>query len=132
MDREADDADGILLGAALLLSARSARRFDDVGPHRWIRALRKGLRMTQAELADKAGLTQEEVSRIEGGAVDLRISMLRKLFDVLCCKAVILPCATVEYDARAADPGWMTEKAKQPFDAYLEWAHRAENRKLGS
>ncbi|HAH06350.1 MAG TPA: hypothetical protein DCM05_07450 [Elusimicrobia bacterium] len=125
-DDEAGKEEEVFLGSALLLSARAARRFDSVKPHQWIRALRKGLRMTQAELAERVGMAQEEISRIEAGAIDLRLSALQKLFEALYCRPLILPNASMEYDTRAADERWMTETPKQPFDAYMEWVRRGQ------
>ena len=82
-DDEAGKEGEVFLGSALLLSARAARRFASVKPGQWLRALRKGLRMTQAGLAERVGMSREEISRIESGAVDLRLSTLQDLFAAL-------------------------------------------------
>lgn len=48
-----------------------------------IRARRELLGLKQAELADKADISQSMVARIERGSVDPRVSTLKKIVDVL-------------------------------------------------
>jgi predicted transcriptional regulator len=48
-----------------------------------IRARREILGLKQAELAEKAGISQSMVARIEKGSVDPRVSTLKKIVDVL-------------------------------------------------
>jgi len=48
-----------------------------------IRARRELLGMKQADLAEKAGISQSMVARIERGSVDPRVSTLRKIVGVL-------------------------------------------------
>ncbi|MDI9633073.1 MAG: CBS domain-containing protein [Methanolinea sp.] len=48
-----------------------------------IRERRELLGMKQAELAEKAGISQSMVARIEKGSVDPRVSTLKKIVDVL-------------------------------------------------
>jgi len=48
-----------------------------------LRVLRKRARLTQKELATRAGISQALVARIEAGDVDPRLSTLRKILRVL-------------------------------------------------
>ncbi|HMA05119.1 MAG TPA: CBS domain-containing protein [Methanomicrobiales archaeon] len=48
-----------------------------------IRARRMNLKLTQTELAMKAGISQSMIARIESDSVDPRVSTLRKIVDVL-------------------------------------------------
>jgi len=49
----------------------------------YIRYLRKKAKMTQKELAERAGVSQSLIARIENGTVDPRYSTLRKIYNVL-------------------------------------------------
>ena len=51
--------------------------------HALIRMLRKALRMTQAQLAARAKLTQSYLAVIESGRTDLKLSTLRKIISAL-------------------------------------------------
>lgn len=57
----------------------------------WIRILRHELRMTQAKLAERTGLTQGHLASIESGKISPRIDTLRKIFEGLSCDIVIEP-----------------------------------------
>lgn len=48
-----------------------------------LRSLRKRAKLTQKELARRAGISQSLIARIEAGTVDPRISTLRKIIKVL-------------------------------------------------
>ncbi len=48
-----------------------------------IRELRRKTRMTQADLAKKAGMSQSMIARIESGSVDPRVSTLIKVLEAL-------------------------------------------------
>ncbi|MBS7608940.1 CBS domain-containing protein [Candidatus Bathyarchaeota archaeon] len=48
-----------------------------------LREMRLSARLTQKALAERTGLSQALISRIERGSVDPRISTLRKIIDVL-------------------------------------------------
>jgi len=49
----------------------------------YIRYLRRRAGLTQKELAKRAGVSQSLIARIESGAVDPRLSTLRKILNVL-------------------------------------------------
>jgi len=57
----------------------------------WIRILRDSLRMTQAELASRAKITQPHLASIESGKTDPQISTLKRIFQALSCDLVIEP-----------------------------------------
>lgn len=48
-----------------------------------LRERRTSLELTQSELADRAGVSQPLIARIEGGDVDPRLSTLRRIVDSL-------------------------------------------------
>lgn len=62
----------------------------------WIKSLRVALGMTQAELAQRAHLTQPHLAGIESGKVDPQIKTLRRIFDALSCDLTITPRPKVE------------------------------------
>ena len=55
----------------------------DLSVGQWIKQRRKQLRLTQAELAQKAGLTPAAVARIERNEAEPRMTTLRKLAEAL-------------------------------------------------
>ena len=57
----------------------------------WIRILRDSLRMTQAELASRAKITQPHLAGIESGKTDPQISTLRRIFEAMSCDLVLEP-----------------------------------------
>ena len=57
----------------------------------WIRIIRHSLRMTQAELARRAGVTQPHLNGIERGKIDPQVSTLKRIFQALSCELVIEP-----------------------------------------
>ena len=63
----------------------------DLKAHDWIRLLRQYLRMTQAELAERANITQPNLAGIESGKVDPRVSTLQRIFNGLSCHLRVEP-----------------------------------------
>lgn len=57
----------------------------------WIRILRSYLRMTQEELAHRAGITQANLVKIESGKTNPRVDTLRRIFEGLSCDLLIEP-----------------------------------------
>ena len=57
----------------------------------WIRLLRTYLRMTQAELARRANITQANLVAIESGKADPRVSTLRRIYEGLGCHLSVEP-----------------------------------------
>ncbi|MBI4374938.1 MAG: helix-turn-helix domain-containing protein [Elusimicrobia bacterium] len=61
-------------------------------PGRLIARLRRGLQLSQLQLARKSGVAQSLVSRIESGR-DVRLSTLQRLLEALGCGLVLLPAS---------------------------------------
>lgn len=57
----------------------------------WIRILRRYLRMTQAELAERCRISQPHLAAIESGKTDPQITTLKKIFQGLSCDTDIVP-----------------------------------------
>ena len=57
----------------------------------WIRMMRIYLRMTQMELAHRAGISQAHIGAIESGSIMPRIDTLVKVFNALYCQVNIAP-----------------------------------------
>ncbi|MBL8075337.1 MAG: helix-turn-helix domain-containing protein [Nitrospira sp.] len=57
----------------------------------WIRLLRNRLRMTQAELAQRARITQPNLAAIESGKVDPQVGTLRRIYEGLGCELNLEP-----------------------------------------
>jgi predicted DNA-binding mobile mystery protein A len=57
----------------------------------WIRILRESLRMTQAELAGRAKITQPHLAGIESGKTDPQIGTLKRIFEAMSCDLVLEP-----------------------------------------
>lgn len=57
----------------------------------WIRLLRTSLRMTQAELARRANITQANLVAIESGKADPRVSTLQRIYEGLACHLSVEP-----------------------------------------
>ena len=49
--------------------------------------------MSQSQLARRAGIPRAHIARLEAGAIDARLSTLRRLFDAMFCDLVVLPMA---------------------------------------
>ena len=60
-------------------------------PKDWIRLLRNYLRMTQAELAKRANITQANLVAIESGKSDPRVSTLQRIYRGLSCHLSLDP-----------------------------------------
>ncbi len=63
----------------------------DFEPSDWIRLLRTYLRMTQAELAKRANITQANLVAIESGKADPRVSTLQRIYKGLSCHLSVEP-----------------------------------------
>ena len=58
---------------------------------RILQEARTNQRLSQRELGQRSGLTQAQISRIENGEVDLRLSSLIALIDVLGLELILTP-----------------------------------------
>ena len=68
-------------------------------PRDWIRLLRNYLRMTQAELAKRANITQANLAAIESGKADPRVSTLQQIYKGLSCHLSVEPRPQKSLDA---------------------------------
>jgi transcriptional regulator with XRE-family HTH domain len=73
------------------LQVQEATEPNNRTPGDWIRLLRHRLRMTQAELAKRAHITQPNLAAIESGRVDPQVSTLRRIYQGLWCDLTIEP-----------------------------------------
>jgi transcriptional regulator with XRE-family HTH domain len=60
-------------------------------PGEWVRTVRAALHMSQAQLAARAGLSQNHILLIEKGRVDPQVGTLRRIFSALFCDFIVLP-----------------------------------------
>ena len=73
------------------LKVDSSPEEHNLKPSDWIRLLRNYLRMTQAELAKRAKITQANLAAIESGKVDPRVSTLQRIYHGLSCHLSVEP-----------------------------------------
>jgi len=79
--------------ARLIESAnRWSRDETALAPGRLILRLRRGLQISQSQLAERAGVPRSLVGRVESGG-DVQLGSLRRLLDALGCGLVILPAS---------------------------------------
>jgi transcriptional regulator with XRE-family HTH domain len=76
---------------ALRLAGRERSLLSGLNLAGSVRILRRRLRMTQAQLARRAGLPQPHVARIESGRGDVRLKTLERLLGAMFCDAFVLP-----------------------------------------
>ena len=75
---------------ALFLAKRAGEDLSKLEPRYWIRFVRGRARLTQQQLAEKAKLRQADVSRIESGRADPRLSTLRRVAGALGFRFIVL------------------------------------------
>ena len=73
------------------LTVRASRDATKLTAGDWIRLLRTRLRMTQAELAQRAHITQPNLAAIESGKVDPQVGTLRRIYEGLWCDLNLEP-----------------------------------------
>ncbi len=76
-----------------------------LSPGRLILRLRRGLQVSQIQLAKRAGVPRSLVGRVESGG-DVQVSSLRRLLEALGCGFVILPVSeglSIEFKAKALE-----------------------------
>ena len=66
-------------------------RQSEPSPGDWIRLVRLTLRMTQAELAGRAHVSQPHLAGIERGRIDPQVTTLKRIFEALSCDLIIEP-----------------------------------------
>lgn len=108
-----------------------------------IRMLRNALRMTQAQLAKRAGLPQSHLAVIETGKVDMKLATLRKILKALQGELVIVarfrkePASIVAERIRevarkkvARVAGTMALEKQTPADAMTKRLMHAEEERM--
>lgn len=100
---------------------RLSREEAALAPGRLILRLRRGLQVSQLELAKRAGVPRSLVGRVESGG-DVQLSSLRRLLGAINCGLVLLP-ASEEVLAQ------FKAKIKEKRRADREWTRVC--RKLG-
>ena len=73
------------------LRTQDSTEGSNLAPADWIYILRNRLRMTQAELAKRAHITQPNLAAIESGKVDPQVSTLKRIYQGLWCDLNIKP-----------------------------------------
>lgn len=73
------------------LTIRTSRGTSKLTAGDWVRLLRNRLRMTQAELAQLAHITQPNLAAIESGKVDPQIGTLQRIYEGLGCELNLEP-----------------------------------------
>jgi len=81
------------------LRVDSSSEDHNLKPRNWIRLLRNYLRMTQAELAKRANITQANLAAIESGKADPRVSTLQQIYKGLSCHLSVEPRPQKSLDA---------------------------------
>lgn len=71
-----------------------------------LRARRRELGLSQAELAARAGVSQATVSRLERGRDDVRLALVRKLLEAVDLRLEVRDAAGREYPSVV--PPWIT------------------------
>ncbi|MFI5361160.1 MAG: helix-turn-helix domain-containing protein [Elusimicrobiota bacterium] len=91
-------------------------------PHAYVRAVRTALRMTQEQLARRAGTTNSTVALVETGEANVGVETLRKLLDAMFCDLLVVPKARKKPTQalaereleRKLEPGWYDKRG--PWD----------------
>ena len=73
------------------LTPTDSQSMYEPSPAAWIRILRTYLRMTQAELARRAKISQPHLAGIESGKTDPQISTVKRIFEAMSCDLVLQP-----------------------------------------
>ncbi|MFI5348797.1 MAG: helix-turn-helix domain-containing protein [Elusimicrobiota bacterium] len=76
-----------------LLFTKDAPAAAGAPPHVYVRTIRATLRMTQEQLARRAGTTKSLVAQVESGKTNVGVETLRKLFDAMRCDLLVVPKA---------------------------------------
>ena len=61
--------------------------------HVYVRAIRAALRMTQDQLARRAGVAKSHIALVESGKSNVGVDTLRKILDAMFCDLLVVPKA---------------------------------------
>lgn len=108
-----------------------------------VKMIRTQLRMSQAALAERAGVPQSTISRIEREGAEANLSTLNKILDALFCDLVVVPMLHESVDTirhkqarkQAEDhvrylKGTMCLEEQRPDSKFLEGLLRQEEERL--
>ncbi len=79
------------LNEAILLTKRTPKRAAHATPAEFMFSVRTRLGLSQAELAKRTGMAQQQIQRLESGAVDARLGTWKRVFDAMHCDLLALP-----------------------------------------
>lgn len=108
-----------------LVFAQSAPAAAAHAPAVYVRALRAALRMSQENLARRAGVAKSHVAAIEQGRISPGVETLRRLFDAMFCDLLVVPKARKRPSDALAErfievprqPGyWSVKRKRGPWD----------------
>jgi transcriptional regulator with XRE-family HTH domain len=91
-----------------------------------VRAIRNQLGMTQKVLAQRSGVPQSTISRIEKSHWDVNISTLKKVLSAISCDLLIVPVLTIPIETQRKAQA--RKKASQKIE-YLSGTMYLENQK---
>ena len=74
-----------------LVACGAAKGTEDLAPHVVIRTIRKALRMTQTQLARRAGMPQSHLAKTRDRQGGYQLSTLNKLLRAMFCEPMVLP-----------------------------------------
>lgn len=86
------------------------------GPGYWVRALRSATGMTQELLSARSGVPRAQISRIETGRADPKLSTLQRLFRAAWVDMVFLPRTPGGYDRYLRDCGYRGRSGGAPAE----------------
>jgi DNA-binding transcriptional regulator YiaG len=91
-------------------------------PHVYVRAIRTTLRMSQEQLARRAGTTKSLIAQVESGKTNVGVETLRKLFDAMFCDLLVVPKARKKPTQALAER--LIERKSEPwtFETRGPWA----------
>jgi DNA-binding transcriptional regulator YiaG len=91
-------------------------------PHVYVRAIRTALRMSQEQLAHRAGTAKSLVAQVESGKTNVGVETLRKLFDAMFCDPLVVPKARKKPTQALAER--LIERKSEPwtFETRGPWA----------
>ena len=67
-----------------------------------IRKLRNNLHISQAQLAERTGLPQSHIAKIESGKTDAQLQTIKKILDALNCDMLVLPKPRMRFNEMIA------------------------------
>ncbi|MFH2203547.1 MAG: helix-turn-helix transcriptional regulator [Elusimicrobiota bacterium] len=79
------------LNEAAVFMKAAPKRMCRTPPAEFMLAARTKLGLSQTELAERAGMPQQQLQRLESGRINARLNTWRRVFDALHCDLLVLP-----------------------------------------